>query len=81
MMVVGAFFKRTPRSNGIISIHDSFEFSEALLEKMRNEFVDEIKKRNKRDFTIEWVAPEAVIVDENGRWLKVKSRTQNVLVV
>lgn len=78
MMVVSYFFRPKARSNGMMCIHDSFEFSDVLLEEMRNKFVNEVKRANKCNFTIEWVEPEAAIVDENGKWMKVGSRVENV---
>ena len=82
MMVVRSFFECTPRFNGMMSIHDSFEFSRPLLDTMRTALVAEIKKLNpKKDFVIEWGVPEAAIVDEKGKWVKIEKYRQEVKAI
>lgn len=81
-MVVDAFFRPTERRNGQMSIYDNFEFSEAELRTMQNEFVEELKKVAKKQhiekFKIEWMVPEAAIVDGDGQCVKIKPRSQVV---
>ncbi len=76
----GAMFTGVQRNNGMMSIHDSFEFSEDLLETMRKKFVDRIKAANPRiqEFSISWDKPEAAIVDQNGNWMEVKPRMETI---
>ena len=78
--VCGGMFSSAPRANGMMSIHDSFEFSEDLLEKMRTEFVQEVRSANSsiKSFSIAWGEPDAAIVDSHGRWMKVKPRVEIV---
>ena len=78
--VCGGMFSSAPRANGMMSIHDSFEFSEDLLEKMRAEFVQEVRSANSsiKSFSIAWGEPDAAIVDSHGRWMKVKPRVEIV---
>lgn len=82
IMVVDSFFRPTKRCNGQMSIYDNFEFSEAELRTMQNEFVEEMKKVAKKKliekFKIEWMVPEAAIVDGNGQCVKIKPRSQVV---
>ena len=65
-----------------MSIYDNFEFSEAELRAMQNEFVEELKKVAKKQpikkFKIDWMVPEAVIVDGDGQCVKIKPRSQVV---
>ena len=78
--VCEGMFSSAPRANGMMSIHDSFEFSEDLLEKMRTEFVQEVRSANSsiKSFSIAWGEPDAAIVDSHGRWMKVKPRVEIV---
>ena len=82
IMVVDSFFRPTKRCNGQMSIYDNFEFSEAELRTMQNEFVEEMKKVAKKQhiekFKIEWMVPEAAIVDGNGQCVKIKPRSRVV---
>ena len=82
IMVVDAFFRPTERRNGQMSIYDNFEFSEAELRAMQNEFVEELKKVAKKQhiekFKIEWMVPDAAIVDGDGQCVKIKPRSQVV---
>ena len=79
IMVVDAFFRPTERRNGQMSIYDNFEFSEAELRTMQNEFVEELKKVAKKQhiekFKIEWMEQEAAIAAGDGQCAKIKPRS------
>lgn len=74
------FFTCQERTNGRLSIYDNFEFSEELLNKIRGEFVAQVKRQNKRftEFSIKWIKPEAAIVNKEGKAIDVLPRTENV---
>lgn len=74
--VCEGMFSGVPRKNGMMSIHDSFEFSEPLLEEMRRNFVAAVKASNPKvkSFVISWGKPEAAIVDDQGCWIEIAPR-------
>lgn len=80
-MVCDDFFTPTPRNNGMMSIHDSFELSNKLLEEMRRSFVERVGQYNSKikEFAVSWGTPEAAIVDDKGRWCKVNPSNEVVI--
>lgn len=80
MMIGMDFFTCPERTNGQISIYDNFELSEELLNKVRNEFVKHVKDQNKRfvEFDINWIKPDAAIVNKEGKAIDVLPRTESV---
>lgn len=83
MMIGGDFFTCPKRTNGQISIYDNFELSEEILNKIRREFVMRVKGKDKRfsEFSINWIKPEAAIVDKECKAIDVMPRTERVLNV
>ena len=80
MMIGRDFFTCPERTNGQMSIYDNFELSEELLNKVRREFVTRIRAQNRRfvEFDINWIKPEAAIVNKEGKAVDVLPRTERV---
>ena len=83
VMVVAEFFMPTERQNGQMSVHDNFEFTESVLNAMQDELVDALRncavRQHIAKFNIDWMKPEAAIVDDCGRFKTIKPRSQTVL--
>ena len=80
MMIGMDFFACPERTNGQMSIYDNFELPEELLNKVRYEFVKRVKTQNKRffEFDINWIKPDAAIVNNEGKAIDVLPRAESV---